>query len=108
MEKKCPKLYLTEPSGIHSEWLGNAIGRNSKAARDLLESKYDAIVAGLEESATIKLAVQALLEVVQSGANYVEVAVMSADGKVKYLQFDEVKTLIEEIDNERIQQQQQQ
>lgn len=105
MEKGVPKIYLTEPSGIHSEWLGNAIGRNSKAARDLLESKYDAIAAGLDKSATIKLAVQALLEVVQSGANYVEVAVMHSSGKVQYLNFDEIKALIEEIEAERIQQQ---
>lgn len=102
-----PKIYLTEPSGIHSEWLGNAIGRNSKAARDMLESKYDDISAGLDAATTVKLAVQALLEVVQSGANYVEVAVMHADGKVHYLSIDEVKILIDKIEAERVQQQQQ-
>lgn len=53
----------------------NAIGRSAKPVREFLEKSYTDEVAGNQEEC-IKLALKALLEVVQSGAKNVELAVM--------------------------------
>lgn len=53
----------------------NATGRSAKTVREFLEKQYSPeSVATLDLS--VKLAVRALLEVVQSGAKNVEVAIM--------------------------------
>lgn len=81
-----PHLYQTDPSGTHFEWLvretetmlfvqANAIGKNSKAAREFLEKNYTENAVATEKG-TIKLAVKALVEVVQTGAKHMELAVM--------------------------------
>ena len=53
----------------------NAIGRSAKTVREFLEKNYTAEVVSSEKE-TIKLALKALLEVVQSGSKNMEVAVM--------------------------------
>merc|ERR1711934_480048 len=65
-DDKTPRLYQTDPSGTYHEWKANAIGRNSKTVREFLEKSYapDKVAP---EAATVKLAIKALLEVVQSG-----------------------------------------
>ena len=72
-----PQLYLTEPSGIHSAWKANAIGRSSKTVIEFLEKNYR---EQLSRDEAVMLATKALLEVVQSGANNIEVAVLSSAG----------------------------
>ena len=53
----------------------NAIGRSAKTVREFLEKHYtDDLVQS--ERQTVKLAIRALLEVVQSGAKNIELAVM--------------------------------
>ncbi|KAI4464257.1 proteasome subunit alpha/beta [Holotrichia oblita] len=70
-----PHLYQTEPSGIYYEWKANATGRSAKTVREFLEKYYsDEEVA--TEAKTVKLAIKALLEVVQSGQKNLEIAVM--------------------------------
>ena len=104
IEDDVPKIFLTEPSGIHSEWFANAIGRNSKGVREFLEAKYPFPTAtdiDLSGEQTIKLAVQALLEVVHSDANYIEVAVMDLNSRVRFLSTDEIKALISLIEKEK-------
>jgi len=68
-----------EASYPHSHFLtrpqANAIGRSAKTVREFLEEKYNADVAA-SDTETIKLAVKALLEVVQSGSKSMEIAVM--------------------------------
>ncbi|CAG8530005.1 13769_t:CDS:2, partial [Acaulospora colombiana] len=78
--EKIPKLYQTDPSGIYSAWKANSIGRSSKTVREFLEKNYK---DGLTKDETIKLAVKSLLEVVQTGAKNIEIAVMTADGDNK-------------------------
>ncbi|GBG92320.1 hypothetical protein CBR_g55165 [Chara braunii] len=93
---KQPQLFQTDPSGTFSAWKANATGRNSKTVREFLEKHY-------EESsgdATIKLAVRALLEVVESGGRNIEIAVMTLDG-LKVLQEDEVDAIVESIEAEK-------
>lgn len=53
----------------------NAIGRSSKTVREFLEENYNDDVANSEQE-TIKLAIKALLEVVQSGSKSMDIAVM--------------------------------
>ncbi|VEL25790.1 unnamed protein product [Protopolystoma xenopodis] len=71
-----PHLYQTDPSGTHFEWLANAIGKNSKVAREFLEKNYNADAVSTEYG-TVKLAVKSLMEVVQSGSKHMELAVMT-------------------------------
>lgn len=93
-----PRLFLTEPSGIDSEWTANAIGRGAKTVREYLEKTW---AEGLAREDAIKLAIQALLEVVQTGASSMEIAVMTADRKVTYVPSEQIQTLITDIERER-------
>lgn len=56
-------------------WQANATGRSAKTVREFLEKHYSEEAVSTEEG-SIKLVVRALLEVVQSGAKNVEVAIM--------------------------------
>ena len=71
-----PKLYQTDPSGIYSAWKANAIGKSSKTVREFLEKHYK---EDMSKDETIKLAVKALLEIVQTGSKNIEIAVMGPD-----------------------------
>lgn len=93
-----PRLFLTEPSGIDSEWYANAIGRGAKTVREYLEKQW---APDLASDAAIKLAIQALLEVVQTGASSMEIAVMTADCKVEYVKTEQIQRLIDEIEQEK-------
>jgi len=95
---KTPRLYLTEPSGIFSSWKANAIGRSSKTVREFLEKNYkdDASTAD-----TIKLAVKSLLEVVQTGAKNIDMAVMEGHSQVRNLTLKEIEDVVAEIEKEK-------
>lgn len=99
-----PRLFLTEPSGIHSEWRACAIGKGSKSVREFLEKQLPnaASTVALEtEDAAIAVAVKALLEVVQSGAASMEVAVMDSKSTMRYLELEEIQAVILAIEAER-------
>jgi 20S proteasome subunit alpha 4 len=51
----------------------NAIGRSSKTVREFLERNYK---DGMSREETIKLTIKSLLEVVQTGAKNIEVAIL--------------------------------
>lgn len=60
----------------------NAIGRSAKTVREYLEKHYtDEIKTNVEEC--IKLALKALLEVVQSGGKNMELAIMRRNEPLK-------------------------
>ena len=67
-------MYQTDPSGTYHEWKANAIGRNANSVREFLEKNYNEETPNSDASC-IKLCIRALLEVVQSGAKNVEIAV---------------------------------
>ena len=54
---------MTDPAGSCSRWKAHAIGRNSKNLKSYLEKHYE---DDLTEEQTIKLAVETLLESVES------------------------------------------
>lgn len=69
-----PHVFQTDPSGTYSEWTANAIGRNDKTVREYLEKHYDA--DGMDEKSAVRLTVQALLEVVESGSKNIQIYVL--------------------------------
>merc|ERR1712178_492892 len=97
---KTPRLYQTDPSGTYHEWKANAIGRNAKTVREFLEKHYSEDVANSEKE-TIKLALKALLEVVQSGSKNMEIAMMRRGEKLQMMESDEIEKYIVEIEKEK-------
>lgn len=93
-----PKLYQTEPAGIYSEWKANAIGRSSKTVREFLEKNY---VENMSRDDTVRLTVKSLLEVVQTGAKNIEIAIMEPGKKVEYLEFEKIETIVNAINEEK-------
>ncbi|KAF1809605.1 proteasome subunit alpha [Eremomyces bilateralis CBS 781.70] len=95
---KTPFLYQTEPSGIYSAWKANAIGRSSKTVREFLERNHK---PDMNREDTIKLTVKSLLEVVQTGAKNIEIAIMAPGKPVEMLADDAIEKYVESIDTEK-------
>lgn len=94
-----PNLYLTDPSGTYSAWKANAIGRNSKTVREFLERHYEAETK--DADACIKLAVRSLLEVVESGAKNIEIAVVRRGRPLEFISDEKVDALVKQIEEEK-------
>ncbi|OAE26597.1 hypothetical protein AXG93_4542s1180 [Marchantia polymorpha subsp. ruderalis] len=92
-----PSLYQTDPSGTFKAWKANATGRNSKSVREFLEKNYTE-TSGKE---TVKLAVRALLEVVESGGKNIEIAVMTKNEGLRLLEESEVEEIVAGIETEK-------
>ena len=93
-----PQLYLTDPAGTFSAWKANAIGgRNEKAVREFLEKSW---TQGLSEDEAVRLAVKALLEVVDSGSKNMEVAIMRRGAAVFMVPEEALQTVITDIERE--------
>ncbi|CAI9282424.1 unnamed protein product [Lactuca saligna] len=86
----------TQSGGTFSAWKANATGRNSNSMREFLEKNYKE-TSGQE---TIKLAIRALLEVVESGGKNIEVAVMTKEG-LRQLEEAEIDAIVAEIEAEK-------
>ena len=95
-----PYLYQTDPAGTHSRWKAQVIGgRNSKSLREFLEKQYqDLTEDDLSEQKCVRLAVQALLEVVDSGAKTMEVCVVRQGGKKEMLKESDIQEHVDEIE----------
>lgn len=93
-----PRLFQTDPSGVYHEWKANATGRSAKSVREYLEKNYNAEKMQSDENA-VKLAIRALLEVIQ-GHN-LEVAVMERGKPLKMLETKEIEKFVEEIEKEK-------
>ncbi|EJW71533.1 proteasome subunit alpha type, partial [Wuchereria bancrofti] len=70
-----PRLFKTEPSGAYYEYSANSTGRGEKPVREYLEEHYNDETTA-DEASVLKLVVKALSQVVQSGAQNIEIAVM--------------------------------
>jgi len=92
-----PCLYQTDPSGTFSAWKAAATGRNSKTVREWLEKHY-AEVAGDD---ACKLAVRALLEVVEAGSKNIEVAVLRRGMPLELLSDAAVDALVAAIEADK-------
>lgn len=93
-----PQLYLTDPAGTFSAWKANAIGgRNEKAVKEFLEKNW---AQGLGEEECVRMAVKALLEVVDSGSKNMEVAIMRRGAAVFMVPEEKLQAVITEIEKE--------
>jgi len=92
-----PSLFQTDPSGTYSAWKANATGRNSKTVREFLEKNYEE-TSGDD---TVKLAVRALLEVVESGSKNIEIAVMRKGEALRIMEDSEVDVITAVIEAEK-------
>ncbi|XP_077982371.1 proteasome subunit alpha type-7-like [Glandiceps talaboti] len=95
-----PHLFQTDPSGTYHAWKANAVGRSAKTVREYLEKHYSDEVSKSEKE-TIKLAIKALLEVVQSGAKNIELAVMRRGQSLQMLELEEIEKHVAEIEKEK-------
>jgi len=94
------QLWQTDPSGTFSAWKANAIGRNSKTVTEFLEKNYDEKTS-VDEPAAIKLTIQALLEVVESGSKNIEIAVMRRDTGLTIIPDEQVEKLVKQLLEEK-------
>ncbi|KAI4555219.1 hypothetical protein MJT46_015605 [Ovis ammon polii x Ovis aries] len=78
----------------------NAIGRSAKTVREFLEKNYteDAIA---HDNEAIKLAIRALLEVVQSGGKNIELAIIRRNQPLKMFSAKEIELQVNEIEKEK-------
>jgi 20S proteasome subunit alpha 4 len=97
-----PRLYQTEPTGTYSAWKANATGRNSKTVREFLEKHYTDEKAA-DDQQTIKLTVQALLEVaaVDDTGKNIEVAIVRKGEPLTMLGDEELDAVVKEIEAEK-------
>jgi len=92
------RLYQTEPSGIYSAWKANAIGRSSKTVREFLERNHK---DAMPRDETIELTIKSLLEVVQTGAKNIEIAIMAPGKTVEMLPSEEIEKIVEKINSDK-------
>jgi 20S proteasome subunit alpha 4 len=93
-----PFLYQTDPAGTHSRWKAQVIGgRNAKSLREFLEKQYS---ANMTEQQCLRLAVQSLMEVVDSGAKTMELCIVRRGGKKEMLTESMIEAVVKEIESE--------
>ena len=76
----------------------NAIGRSAKTVREFLERNH---AEDMDREATIKLTVKSLLEVVQTGARNIEIAVMAPGKPLEMLPVDDIEAYVKGIEAEK-------
>ena len=76
----------------------NAIGRSSKTVREFLERNHK---PDLDRTGTIELAIKSLLEVVQTGAKNIEIAILTPGNSVVMLPAEEIEKTVEKINTEK-------
>jgi len=90
-----PGLFQTDPAGTYYAWKATAIGKNSKTVVDFLEKKY---VADMDEEATVRLALKALLEVTEASGKNIDAILMTKAGPKWYTE-EEIEPLVKELDD---------
>jgi 20S proteasome subunit alpha 4 len=97
-EDGVPDLYQTDPAGTHSRWKAQVIGgRSAKSLREFLEKNYD---ADMSEAKCVRLAVQAMLEVVDSGAKTIEICIVRRGGKKETMTGEAIEAVVKVIESE--------
>ena len=76
----------------------NAIGRSSKTVREFLERNHK---DDMDREETIKLTVKSLLEVVQTGAKNIEIAIMAPNKTIEMLAVEDIESYVKSIETEK-------
>lgn len=76
----------------------NAIGRSSKTVREFLERNHK---EGMDREETIKLTIKSLLEVVQTGAKNIEIAISAPGKALEMLPVEDIEKYVENINTEK-------
>ena len=76
----------------------NAIGRSSKTVREFLERNHK---PDMDRAATIELTIKSLLEVVQTGAKNIEIAIMAPGKTIEMLPAEEIEKIVGKINEEK-------
>lgn len=92
-----PHLFQTEPSGVYYEWKANATGRGDKVVKEFLEKNKVRLDT---EDSVIKLAMKALLEVVQPEKNNFELVVLKKGEGVVKVEQETIEGYISQISKE--------
>lgn len=92
-----PCLYQTEPSGALSQWKASAVGKKQKDIMEYLEKKYE---DGMDQDKCVHLAVETLLEVVESAKN-MEVCVIKPGNIAEMISEDVLQGICDQINQEK-------
>lgn len=76
----------------------NAIGRSSKTVREFLERNHK---PDMDRATTIELTIKSLLEVVQTGAKNIEIAIMAPGKTIEMLDAEEIEKTVGKINEEK-------
>lgn len=76
----------------------NAIGRSSKTVREFLERNHK---DDMSRDDTIKLTIKSLLEVVQTGAKNIEIAIMAPGKTMEMLPMEEIESYVKNVEAEK-------
>jgi len=92
-------LYQTDPAGTYSAWKATAVGgKNSSNMQEYLEKQWE---DSLGEEEAIRLTVKTLLEVVDSGAKNMEVAIIKNGQPMRMLDEATLAALAASIEAEQ-------
>lgn len=94
-------LYSLVPRANHpypSYRKANAIGRSSKTVREFLERNYK---EDMDRDTTVRLAIKSLLEVVQTGAKNIEIALMAPGKTIEMLPLEDIEAYVKSIEQEK-------
>lgn len=94
-------LWQTDPQGTYSQWKACAIGRNDETVKKYLEKHYDDSKGPLSEGEAIDLTVKTLLEVVESGAKNIQIAVLRPNQELEFLSSETVEKIEAEVEAEQ-------
>ena len=105
-----PRLWMTDPAGLYTEWRAAAVGRSHKVVQTYLEKHWKEAMSREEG---VKLALRALLEVVQLGAGYVEVVTVEPSATldkamVNRMSLEDVMAMMQSVEQEKAEQAQRQ
>ena len=93
--------------------MANAVGQNASTVREFLEKNYDGMLEhkadvggqtakeAVLNSSTTHLAIRSLLEIVQTGASSIDVAVITKEPFITFLSTDTIESIIQSIEKEK-------
>jgi len=93
-----PQLFKTEPSGAYSSWKAASTGKGDKTIREFLETAYE---PDLSDEKAVKLAVRALLDIVDGGSKSIEIVLLTADAPAETLSEEKLEEISRVIEKEK-------